>query len=318
MIIKIFPKSLWPIVAPIVCLPNQYHYWRASRHLTPIIKQRITDMNRKQKDPNFDYEPPNDFITWSVQLALKSGKPDELTPKLLSLRYMTTNFAAIHTTALTSTNVLLDLAHSPPAVLDSIREEVTRLWHEAGGTWTKQSYGRMWRVDSAIRESIRLHNFVNWGLTRKVMQDVTMPDGTVLPKGSNVSVPAYSMHRHGDPALVDAATYDALRYSRPRETMEAQLSGDAGEKGADWNTRVLQHKNLSAVTTGENYLQFGHGKHACPGRFFAVQEVKTLVAHLVMNYEIEHLAERPDGLWMGDMTLPPMQASIKVKRKAHT
>lgn len=30
------------------------------------------------------------------------------------------------------------------------------------------------------------------------------------------------------------------------------------------------------VTTSPNHLAFGHGKHACPGRFFAATEIKII------------------------------------------
>ncbi|KAI7784792.1 cytochrome p450 [Diaporthe eres] len=32
-------------------------------------------------------------------------------------------------------------------------------------------------------------------------------------------------------------------------------------------------------------MGFGHGAHACPGRFFAANEVKIALAHLLMKYD---------------------------------
>lgn len=39
------------------------------------------------------------------------------------------------------------------------------------------------------------------------------------------------------------------------------------------------------VTTLPEHLAFGHGKHFCPGRFFAGNEVKVIMVYLLMNYE---------------------------------
>lgn len=39
------------------------------------------------------------------------------------------------------------------------------------------------------------------------------------------------------------------------------------------------------VSTSENYLRFRHEKHACPGRFFAANEIKIALAHLLLEYE---------------------------------
>jgi cytochrome P450 len=33
------------------------------------------------------------------------------------------------------------------------------------------------------------------------------------------------------------------------------------------------------------YLTFGYGSHACPGRFFAVNELKIAMSYLLMRYE---------------------------------
>jgi len=33
------------------------------------------------------------------------------------------------------------------------------------------------------------------------------------------------------------------------------------------------------------YIGFGHGMHACPGRFFAGNELKVALAHLLLKYD---------------------------------
>lgn len=41
----------------------------------------------------------------------------------------------------------------------------------------------------------------------------------------------------------------------------------------------------SFVSTSPEHLGFGHGSHACPGRFFAANEVKILLSHFLLKYE---------------------------------
>lgn len=41
------------------------------------------------------------------------------------------------------------------------------------------------------------------------------------------------------------------------------------------------------VTTSSDHLAFGHGQHACPGRFFAANEVKIVLAIILTKYEFE-------------------------------
>ncbi|KAJ7049857.1 hypothetical protein C8F01DRAFT_1264742 [Mycena amicta] len=49
-------------------------------------------------------------------------------------------------------------------------------------------------------------------------------------------------------------------------------------------TDVFKHHMIS---TAPDYLPFGTGKHACPGRFFAATELKMMLAHFVVNYDLE-------------------------------
>lgn len=39
------------------------------------------------------------------------------------------------------------------------------------------------------------------------------------------------------------------------------------------------------VTTSPESLSFGHGNHACPGRFFASNEMKVVLIELLRNWE---------------------------------
>jgi len=39
------------------------------------------------------------------------------------------------------------------------------------------------------------------------------------------------------------------------------------------------------VTTSPDSLAFGHGNHACPGRFFASNEIKVVLVEFLRNWE---------------------------------
>lgn len=64
----------------------------------------------------------------------------------------------------------------------------------------------------------------------------------------------------------EAKTFDPYRFLRMRET--------PGE----------EHM-AQLVSTSQNHLGFGHGLHACPGRFFASNEVKIALCHLILKYD---------------------------------
>lgn len=45
-----------------------------------------------------------------------------------------------------------------------------------------------------------------------------------------------------------------------------------------------EHKAQLVATSAEQ-LTFGHGQYACPGRFFAANEIKIALCHLLLKYD---------------------------------
>lgn len=159
---------------------------------------------------------------------------------------------------------------------------------------------------------MRVSNFGSRGVTRKVIAKNGLrneEEGWTAPYGSYISVDQHN--RQHDPSIFpEPDKYDAFRFSRPREKYEAE---HADMKDSE---EFLKMRNLSMTSTGENFVVFGHGRHACPGRFFVQHELKMLLAYLMMNYEIPLLEKRPANQWLGTSIMPHTSATLKVRRKA--
>ena len=98
---------------------------------------------------------------------------------------------------------------------------------------------------------------------RYVMEEVTLSDGTVLPKGSRIMVVGKNM----DPTVFpEPERFDAARFLRLRE-------------------QPGQEHSWQFVTTSPDHMLFGHGQHACPGRFFASNEIKIALCYFLINYD---------------------------------
>lgn len=54
--------------------------------------------------------------------------------------------------------------------------------------------------------------------------------------------------------------------------------------------------------------------HGSPGRFFVTQELKMIIAHLLLNYDFKPLAERPKKLWVVRFQVP-LPAHIEFRRR---
>lgn len=78
---------------------------------------------------------------------------------------------------------------------------------------------------------------------------------------------------------------------------------------------ALKHQ---AVNTSKEYLTFGLGKHACPGRFFAVNELKSMMAYIVMHYDVKMKEEgvRPANFIKGLSVFPNPMAMVLFRKRA--
>ncbi|KAK1633273.1 cytochrome P450 [Colletotrichum phormii] len=312
------PQTILPILGPLIALPNWWLWRKASKHSLPVIRKRLDDMAKKEAgDPAYEsWVAPEDFITWDIRMAKSERKFFELDPYVISKRLLPIQFAAIHTTVITGHSIVLDLLSSDPAkgYIEGIREEAERVLREEGGRWTKNGLSRLYRLDSAIRESQRLSNFSCTLMERKVIakEGITNEqEGWHLPRGTFLTVNLEGLH-HDDELNANASEYDAFRTSRKREEYEAKPQS---ERNLDEGLRL---KNLGMVTTSDAHLPFGHGRHACPGRFFVAHELKMVVANLFLNYDAKPLAERPKHQWVGVTVVPPVDAKIELKRRKGT
>ncbi|KAH8597481.1 hypothetical protein B0O99DRAFT_592636 [Bisporella sp. PMI_857] len=113
----------------------------------------------------------------------------------------------------------------------------------------------------------------NWSSYRATAYSQCQQDepAETIPKGNYIGAPTGAIAQDPDiwhrPEVFSAFGFKRLR----------------AEPGAD--------NKHQFVTAGIDSLDFGHGKHAGPGRFFAAYKVKLVPIHLIMKYD----AKLPDG-----------------------
>ena len=163
-----------------------------------------------------------------------------------------------------------------------------------------------------MRESSRLGSFLGFGISRKIIapEGIVAPNGTSCPYGSSVAVPTNGIH-NDSVIYQDATEFRPFRFVEMREAATAPDADPAARKDT---THLVNNAKLSFVSLSAQYHPFGYGRHACPGRFFAANELKLLMAYMFLNYEIETQSERPPYKWVGTTLLPPMTHKVKFRR----
>jgi hypothetical protein len=215
-----------------------------------------------------------------------------------------------------------------------MREEVESIVCQEG--WTKTAIGQMRRVDSFIRETQRLNMlsicmtsplgyFVCYahfhgpvvGMSRKARNSFTFLDGTVIPPNAFVSVAADYMHRSEN------------NYSDPNKFDGFRFSDMLDEEGEGPKHQI--------VTLGINHLPFGNGRHAwcvcslpnkltcclyvsfflSPGRFFAATELKAMLAHVLVSYDVkfENEGVSPASVRFGPSSFPSRSAKVMFRKR---
>ena len=256
-----------------------------------------------------------DSLGWMQELG--HGKNFDLAGGQLAL-----TFAAIHTTSDLITKSMVRLATSPE-IADALRKEMIEVLGNEG--MKKTSLYQMKLLDSFLKEVQRLEpaglsrllsflpcsvsllreSFANVLLfsstialvNRTADEPVQLQDGNLIPKGAVIRVVGNKSFDGN--VFPDPQKFDPYRFLKLR-------------------SQPGQENNWQFVTVAPESLGFGLGMHACPGRFFASNEVKIALCWLLMKYEwkLEDGAVSPGSIELGfEIMANPMTKLVYRRRK---
>lgn len=219
------------------------------------------------------------MIVWMDEVA--KGRPFDIADAQIML-----SIAAIHTTTEAFAWVVADLIKHPEYSAP-LREEITCVLGEGG--WHKGSLHQMKLLDSFIKESHRRHMVdacelnpqermptpvadLTVVMDRLVEKPVKLSDGLMIPADAALMV--HATRNTDDAFFPNANTFDGYRFLK--------LRSQPGQDG-----------RYQLASTSTEHLGFGIGTHACPGRFFAANTMKLVLAHFVMKYDWKFVDEDP-------------------------
>lgn len=143
--------------------------------------------------------------------------------------------------------------------------------------------------------------FTSVTFERIVTRDYTLSDGFHIPAGTTIGVPTQAISM--DPTLYpDPTRFDGFRFLKLRTA-----TTDPASLG-----------RLQYAASNLDSMAFGYGRHACPGRYFASNEIKMIMVHLLMNYSFQFpdgVTVRPESFAAETQFLPNHTAKVMIRKR---
>ncbi|KAF9400531.1 hypothetical protein BGX21_004081 [Mortierella sp. AD011] len=256
--------------------PLQIHVRILVEASTPVILERRR-LEAEANEKGEKWERPDDILQKLLDNFDKYGFVDleDVCGHLMILI-----LASVHTTTDTSTNLLYYMA-AYPEYLDKLYEEQQQVLDAVQAEREKErqelikkgepidedldpahdrdlsaaTIKRMVHMDSFVREVFRFRT-ERLTLIHRARKNIRLSSGVTISKGSSVIINMRSAHQ----------------------------SPDQGEDVAEFRPWRFVGKPKAATKAGSDFLPFGMGKHACPGRFLAIQELKTIGVLMISKY----------------------------------
>ncbi|KAI1183937.1 cytochrome P450 [Nemania serpens] len=298
VVLRCFPTWARPAVSRL--LPS---YWEGRRLLRqgkellgPVLQDLINKNDAGQWQPQDDNPEDLNVLSWLANLAKRGDRDADIIGHVLVMVAL----AAVHTTLLRMVNVLYDVVDDGEQLQAELLDEIATVarggWHDHGNP-----YDALEKLDSVLRESQRLSPPTTLGMKRLFKVPYTFEDGTHIRAGTYTCMPVFAIEN--DPSTTsDPKKFDGLRAYRAAH----------GE-----GTRPANDYLFSSP--GPDFLNFGYGKTACPGRFFASVAVKLVIVKALTDYEFKFLpgTSRPKNIIAHEFlfTWPWTKMLIRKKEK---
>ncbi|KAF2198781.1 putative cytochrome P450 [Delitschia confertaspora ATCC 74209] len=291
--LRMFPPWMHPVVAHLV--PTRYRLKKnlrtARKIIGPLMEKHQKALASKGTDD--EIEEDDTLLNWMMD----NGNEKENKLPEMAARQSVLTLASIHTTSMGIANMLFDLcAH--PKWFEPLRQEVIEVLAETKGQMkAKEWLPRLEKMDSFFVESQRFNPPILLAPQRLAVVDITLKDGTRIPKGTRLA--CANSEILNDPSVTpNPEAFDPMRSYRKRH--------ETGEL----------NKHLAGQPDKDN-LSFGHGKQACPGRYFAVGEIKMILARLLLEFEFKYPEgkSRPKNFYADENVFPDPRARLMMRKR---
>ncbi|KAG0741928.1 hypothetical protein G6F23_007208 [Rhizopus arrhizus] len=234
-----------------------------NKHRTLIKTALKSEIERKK---TLDKKEPSsilEFILDQYPAEIDDDYLESLTTTILIFI-----FVGVHTTSMAVAQVLYRLVKHPEYTKELMEEqqEVLKSGYDSSA-YSPSAYRKMVKLDSFIRESLRTRA-TGLALPHKNItnKNVVLRSGAIVRPGENVFINMWHVHTNevNQENMKDTEQFQGFRFV-----------------GHDKSTTKPSH----------DFIAFGLGRRSCPGRWFAIQQIKGIISFLIINYDISAASE---------------------------
>ncbi|RIA87429.1 cytochrome P450 [Glomus cerebriforme] len=261
--------------------PYEVHRGVIKKRLSPVIEKRLSEMKRLGDK----YIPPIDILQRYIEMLHKdyTANIDDIMDHLI-----VTIFASVHTTSVFLTYCLHELVNNPQFHKEILEEQEQIYSNNKNPYYSTDQIAKMVKLDSFIKETMRIHSHIVSLQHKTLSSYYTFSNGYQVPKGRFVYIRTNEIHFDEELQGKNSNEFDAFRYL---------------------------NKNSPATRVERNHLIFGLGKHACPGRVFAINEIKIALHYFLLNYNIRAKSgKKIEARFFGAFESPSNEGLIFEKR----
>ena len=249
-----------------------------------LSTQNIADVEDLERRDYATMENP------SLLRFLVDMRGENTTSKQLRDDLMTMLIAGHETTAALLTWTFFELAQQPE-LYDKVRQEVDEVLQGREPTYEDMVNLPLLRL--CMAESLRMYPQPPL-LIRRALDDDVLPRGgakdrTFLPKGSDVFIATYNIHRSPE-FWENPDFYDPLRFTRP-------FKNPNRPDWAGYNPGSLKQTYPSETFADYAFLPFGAGIRKCVGDQFAMMEATATLSLIIQKFDL-HLDIDPKDVGM--------------------
>ncbi|KAL9541263.1 hypothetical protein MBANPS3_009220 [Mucor bainieri] len=248
------PKFFHPYLVSYLQSANK-HYEVMEKYVAPVIVERREKMKQAQ-EAGVEHGLENNFLQGLMEFE-NTDDPNKssYSEKELAHAVLLVAFASVHTTSMNLSFSIYWLI-ARPDLKAQLLEEIERI--VPGNTpVTHEALNQMQFLNNFMREVLR-QGADRVANGKKALRDFTFKNGYQVPKGRSVNTTLRQLN------FGDNVTRTSVEDMDPAKSL-----------------------NKVSTSPARDFASFGMGKHMCPGRFFAVQEIEMSLVHLLKHFDID-------------------------------